>query len=672
MGPRETSHGPGRPPAPDGTLLRGLRAVGLALALIVVLFALYEVVERTWLAGLTMEQLHRYHQARGITAAALAAAIASWLILRASPALFLDGEGAAPVRPLAMPPSGQEREKRFAEWFILMRWIAVVVSAILVLMSIEVMDYLPESLVPPLLLLIGALILLNVAYSIALRRGVPSRGLLVTQAYGDLVVLTGLLHFSGGIENPLGTLMLLHVIIAGIVLSRRQCYLVAAGGSALFAVMAWGELSGMLNHYTLTIFPHAEAGAEHLHAALDPEYVISRMGLQVVVLFLTAYFTTTVTAQLRRRERQLERSAADALAQSQLLERSLDTTGTALCVCDQELRSSWANPRWVTLFGGRGCGPLGAAADVRARETLRDGSVHVGEVEVTVGGDGDREFGERTFLLTTAPLLDKDGAITHVVELARDVTDLRRIQEGVGRAEQLAAVGELAGKVAHEVNNPIAVISAKTRLLLSRNREELSERVAGELTKITELADRVAHIARGLLTYARPSHGAAAPTDLRVPVSRALSLVEAAAEAGDVEVRNEMPASLPAVHVNAVEIEQVFVNLFMNALDAMPGGGRLSISGSMEMGPEQRRRISVVVEDTGIGIPREFQKQVFEPFLSTKPAGRGTGLGLAICLGLVRSHGGSIDLESEPGRGTRVFVRLPLDDATTPEPTVHA
>jgi signal transduction histidine kinase len=641
----------------------GLRAVLIALLVIAVLFAAYDVVERLWLGGLTMSQIHALHRVRGLVSAAIAATIASWLILRAPP-LFLEVEVPAQDRPLVAPASARERDLRFAQWFIEMRWIAVVVAVLLVLMAIPVMGFLPTWLSVPLLALIALLALMNVGYRLALRSQIPTHILLMAQAYGDLLVLTGLLQFSGGIENPLGILMLFHVLIAGIVLSRRQCYLVAGGASILFAGMAWGQLHGVLPHYTLTIFPHTLASGGHLHAALDAQYVTSRIALQAVVLFLTGYFTSTVTAQLQRREGQLEDLADEALAQSQLLERSLDSTGTALCVCNVDLEPTWVNPRWAEFFGVGNGGP-GAAADLRARATLKDGSVHVGEVTlpavaVTADPAATTAADGRAILLTTAPLLDKQGQVTHVVKLARDVTELRRIQQRIGRAEQLAAVGELAGKVAHEVNNPIAVISAKARLLLSRNRDELSRHTAAELVKVTDLADKVAHIARGLLSYARPSTGAAVPTDIRLPISRALSMIEAAAETTGVEVVEHLPPSLPAVHVNAVEMEQVFVNLFMNALDAMPDGGRLSVRATVE--PSDH--LTVVVEDNGVGIPHELQSQVFEPFLTTKPEGKGTGLGLAVCLGLVRSAGGALNLDSEPGHGTRVYVQLPVHDPT--------
>ncbi len=642
-----------------------------ALAVIIVLFGIYEVVERRWLGGLTMSQLHHLHQLRGILGAAIAATVASWLILRLPP-LFPDAEAAPRTRTTAPPDSAVDRERRFAQWFIQMRWIAMVVGVVLVLASVQIMGYLSTSLLWPLLAILGVLGLMNVAYAAALQSRIASRSVLLAQAYGDLIVLTALLQFSGGIENPLGILMLVHVVIAGIVLSRRQCYLVAAWGSVLFAAMAVGELTGMLPHYMLTIFPHAEVGGRHVHAALEGQYVVSRVGLQVIVLFLTGYFTSTVTRQLQRRERQLETLADEALAQSQLLERSLDTTGSALCVYDATLRPTWVNPRWAELFGEQSGGP-DAPGDARARETLKDGTVHVGEVVLPAGGGVEgapaRAADERTFLLTTAPLVDKKGAITHVVELARDVTQLRWIQERVRRAEQLAAVGELAGKVAHEVNNPIAVISAKARLLLSRNRDELSGHAATELVKITELSDKVAHIARGLLTYARPSHGVAAPTDIKAVVGRALSMVETATEAAGVEVFELIPTALPQVHANAVEMEQVFVNLFMNALDAMPDGGRLTVRAAVDAAPDER--LSVVVEDTGVGIPHELQDQVFEPFMTTKPQGKGTGLGLAVCLGLVRSHGGEIALESEPGAGTRVYVRLLMHEPAAAESPTH-
>lgn len=648
-----------------------VRPVALAFVVALLLYLAYDVVERVWLQGLDMDQLYGLRRLRGLVAVLIAAGLTGWLILRASPPLFLDPEKAPTERP-DVRPAVDERETRYARWFILMRWIAVLAAAVLVFGAINVMGYLPARLWRPLALAIAGLAALNAWYTLALRAGWPSRTLLLAQAYGDLVALTVLLHFSGGVENPLGTLMLFHVIIAGIVLSRQQCYMVAAVAAGLFALLAWAEWSDTLDHYMLSVFPHEPTATGHLHAAHDTDYVLSRVGLQVAVLFLTAYFTTTVTAQLRRGERQLERFADEALAQRQLLVRSLDTTGTALRVRDRELRPTWANPRWQALFDASedGSEPVRQDADELARLTLADGRARVVEIDLPRPGEDRPGTGadRRTFLLTTAPLLDKEDRTTHVVELAREVTELKQTRLRAARAEKLAAVGELAGKVAHEVNNPNAIISGKARLLLSDHAGELSFRSAEELGKIAELSDRVARIVQGLLSYTRPSHATPAPVDIRMLAERAMAMVEPRVGQSGVQLEKDLPGDLPEVYVNAEEMERVFHNLLLNALDAMPEGGRLSVSATREAGADDGAgHLAVVVADTGTGIPADLQEKVLEPFFTTKPEGKGTGLGLPVCIGLVRSNGGTIDLESEPGQGTRVTVRLPLHRTTQRE-----
>ena len=130
---------------------------------------------------------------------------------------------------------------------------------------------------------------------------------------------------------------------------------------------------------------------------------------------------------------------------------------------------------------------------------------------------------------------------------------------------------------------------------------------------------------------------------------------------------DELPTSLPGVEANAGELEQVFLNLFLNALDAMPDGGTLTVAASVRREGSGPAEVACIVRDTGSGIPPEVKGRIFEPFFSTKEAGRGTGLGLSICLGLIRSHGGRIELDSEPGRGTAVTVALPLGLAGAPQ-----
>jgi signal transduction histidine kinase len=252
-----------------------------------------------------------------------------------------------------------------------------------------------------------------------------------------------------------------------------------------------------------------------------------------------------------------------------------------------------------------------------------------------------------------------------VVELVQDVTAEKESQQGMLKASKLAAVGEVAGRLAHEINNPTAIVSAKGRLLLSDRRAEMSPKVAREVERIVELADRIAGIAKGLLAYGRPSAAPRTREDPSVPVRRALSLVESQCVRHGVRIVDDLGAALPAVDASPPELEQVFLNLFLNALDVMPEGGVLAVTapGGARLA-DGAPAVQIVVVDTGPGVPDDVREHVFDPFFTTKDEGRGSGLGLAVCQGIVRSHGGEIEVESRPGYGARFAVSLPVPPGT--------
>jgi signal transduction histidine kinase len=411
-----------------------------------------------------------------------------------------------------------------------------------------------------------------------------------------------------------------------------------------------------LHHYTLYTFPHL--GHEHglPHAAHFTPYVMSSVVVQAVVLLLTAYFVTTLAERVLYDERELASMAERAMAQRQLLERAMETTGTGLRVLDQNLHPFWLNEQWMKLMTNES-----DEQNATASQTLADGQVRVTEI-----AEADGSSARRVLQLTTAPLYGKSQQVAQIVELAQDVTRQREAQERLIRSSRLAAMGELAGEIAHEVNNPIGVVSAKARILLNSHREEMSEHVAAELEKMTAQADRVARVAQGLLTYCRPAHPARVSANVATAVQRAVNLVEQRARSSGVTIEQQLPPDLPSARANLDEMEQVLCNLLLNALDAMPEGGLLTIAGRVD-----QNLVEVTVRDTGCGMSPEVRQRVFEPFFTTKKR-EGTGLGLSICQGLVTACGGVIQVASEPGRGSTFIIRLPVALAEQSEGWEHA
>ena len=238
--------------------------------------------------------------------------------------------------------------------------------------------------------------------------------------------------------------------------------------------------------------------------------------------------------------------------------------------------------------------------------------------------------------------------------------ELGRTQAQLVHSEKLASLGVLAGGVAHEINNPLMVILGRTELTLMQ--EGLSAEARSNLDTIRQETERIAHIVQGLLTFARKSRQDKIETvSVNEVLERTLILSEHQLVVSNVEVVRELDPNLPAIQANPGQLQQVFMNLIINAYHAMPTGGALTI----RTGPVPQRRVYIEVEDTGVGISAENLNRIFDPFFTTKEEGKGTGLGLAVSRNIVEGHGGSIGVESTVGAGTIFRVVLP---EVPPEP----
>jgi signal transduction histidine kinase len=243
-------------------------------------------------------------------------------------------------------------------------------------------------------------------------------------------------------------------------------------------------------------------------------------------------------------------------------------------------------------------------------------------------------------------------------KMAEDIERLRALNEHLVRAEKLAAAGALAAGVAHEVNNPLASISSLIQILQSRPLTRENEAETREMLRLasTQIA-RISQVLRDMLEFARQRPPARAPLDLAAVVSSSLRLASFDKAFKRLRVTTDFDAELPPVPADADQLQQVFLNLFLNARDAMPGGGELRVRAFFD---EAEGLAVVEVSDEGHGIPEEALPHVFDPFFTTKRAG--AGLGLAVCYGIVTAHGGRITVASDGGRGTTVRVALPADE----------
>jgi two-component system NtrC family sensor kinase len=257
-----------------------------------------------------------------------------------------------------------------------------------------------------------------------------------------------------------------------------------------------------------------------------------------------------------------------------------------------------------------------------------------------------------TLNVSITPLVSKSGERIGRLLLFDDVTQRERMEEQMSQTEKLTSLGLLAAGVAHEVNTPLAVISNYIQMLAKQMPE--GDPRQGIIEKIVKQTFRASEIVNNLLNFSRTSATELADIDVNRVVEETLSLVAHPLKTSQIQVVKQLGNTLPAVRGSANKLQQVFLNLFLNARDAMPGGGMLEVRTAANNGS-----VEVEVVDTGAGIPREHIHRIFDPFFTTKASGRGTGLGLSISYGIIKEHAGKIDVRSTPGKGTSFHVEFP-------------
>jgi len=235
---------------------------------------------------------------------------------------------------------------------------------------------------------------------------------------------------------------------------------------------------------------------------------------------------------------------------------------------------------------------------------------------------------------------------------------LRKIQAKLMQSEKLASLGRLASGVAHEINSPLNGILAFSHLLMRRLKD--NPELQKELEIIVKEATRVSAIVRGLLDFSRESKPQKRPCNINDLILHTLSLVERQAVFQNIRIARNLDSQVPILLLDANQIQQVFMNILLNAADAMSNQGTLTISSSHVPGDPF---VQLKFADTGCGIPEENLNKIFDPFFTTKADKKGTGLGLAVSYGIIERHRGRIEVQSEVGRGTTVTIHLLLEAA---------
>ena len=366
----------------------------------------------------------------------------------------------------------------------------------------------------------------------------------------------------------------------------------------------------------------------------------------------------------------------EALAQLNRRHRLiLDSAGEGIYGIALEGRITFVNPAAARMLGWEVEELLGQRIQDIVCHTMRDGTPYSRDACSMLAACQDgvvhhvledvfwRKDGTRFLVEYVSTPIREHGATVGAVVIFKDITERKRIEQEMQSADRLALVGQLASGLAHEIGTPLNIIAGNAELLRMELRERHLDSAATDA--ILRHADRITRLMQQLLNFARPREQSMIAVAIQEPLADALRLLEPRLKHDAITVLVEVPSDLPPICGRTEQLEQVFLNVLVNAWHAMPDGGTLTI----EACTTPDRQVRLCVRDTGIGMSAEVLGRVFEPFYSTKGE-RGTGLGLAICRQILDSHQGTIRLESTPGVGTTVILELPQADLTTLSPPV--
>jgi PAS domain S-box-containing protein len=278
-------------------------------------------------------------------------------------------------------------------------------------------------------------------------------------------------------------------------------------------------------------------------------------------------------------------------------------------------------------------------------------------------------------LMSAGPLYDKSGSAIGCVVTLSDISELKQAEEALRESEQkfreqaqmleqqliasgrLVSLGEITASMAHEFNNPLGIIMGFVEEMQSTTPSDTAD--FQTLKIIDEEAKRCHKIIQGLMEFARPTPVTPQTTDVGALIAKTLKMIDARLYKQKVGLTEAVAPHLPPIHADAQQLEQVLVNLYLNALDAMLGGGHLTVSAQLDGNGDFSKEVVISVADTGHGMPREDLAKIFQPFFTARKKA-GMGLGLSICERIIKNHGGKIEVESEQGQGTLFRIRLPV------------
>ncbi len=542
------------------------------------------------------------------------------------------------------------RRKLF--WLIAIR---VAISSLLLGSALFVQLTSPgTSLGEPLFLLIGVTYALNILWTLTLKWAERYRWIVDVQLACDALIVSGFIAVTGGITSYFAALYVLPIAAASSVQFRRGGMMIATLSALLYLGIVVTQYFGLAGLLHVPFLDH--------ESTLPPLRIVAyTTGLNVFLFFSIAFLSGSLADRLQRAGARLERASSEIADLQAFNQHVIDSLASGLATTDRQGRILTFNRAAEAITGH----PAFSVVGRRLEEVLElppNVANELGHLsDPTRGRRVETSYrtgdGRQIDLGFTATPLQTPGGNAGLLFAFQDVTDIKKLERDARLRQRLAAVGEMAAGIAHEIRNPLASMSGSIQIL--RQELPLTEDQAQLMDIVLRESERLNDTIRSFLAYARPQRFSSARLDVRRVLNDAALLLRNSSEVLEghvIDVR--VPPTEVAFEADENQIRQIIWNLATNGLRAMRSGGRLSLGANIEpAGNGTQESVVLEVSDEGVGIPAEELDAIFQPFRGT--FSKGTGLGLAIVHRIVSDYGGEIQVSSTPGKGTTVSVRLP-------------
>ncbi|HEY5925994.1 MAG TPA: ATP-binding protein [Kofleriaceae bacterium] len=488
--------------------------------------------------------------------------------------------------------------------------------------------------------IIAATYLSSIVFGVLLTRGFSPKRVARPMMANDLALTSALVYVTGGAQSPYTFLYALTVVAAGALSYRRGAVIVTVASLLsilVVSLLAWGQVIDL--PLSAQVRPWEQSTAD----------LVRTLGINVAALIGVGALGYIFGDQLQKSADTLattRRAAADLLTLHQDIVRSLSSGLITTTVEGTVLTANHAATEILRAGHGTLTGKSIDTIMPGLTSLLTSAKGELRRADLTVPTADD----DRTIGVTVSPLRDvRDQTVGCVINF-QDLTELKRLEMHARRTERMATVGQLAAGVAHEIRNPMAAISGSIELL--KQSAQTSDDDRALMTIVHREVQRLNGLIGDLLDYANPRPKQTVDFDLGSLVAETVQVARGDQNFSDIEIIAAVDDPLP-IHADPAKLRQVVWNLVRNAADAAGGGGKRVEVEARRDGAGAR----ITVADNGPGIPEALLGRIFDPFVTTKQ--KGTGLGLATCHAIIAEHGGRIDVDSAPGKGTKMVVSLP-------------